>query len=75
MFGAMAAALKNSLPSCPPGEQNDLSQFCAPRRAGTAPARLAASPSASVLGGGERQGGGDTEDLRQHVAQLVEHLV
>lgn len=30
------------------------------------------SPSAF---GGEREGGGDTEDLRQHVAQLVEHLL
>lgn len=30
--------------------------------------------SPSVLWG-ERQGGGDTEDLRQHVAQLVEHLL
>lgn len=30
---------------------------------------------ASVLRGGERQRGGDAEDLRQHVAQLVEHLV
>ena len=28
----------------------------------------------SVLGG-ERQGGGHSEDLRQHVAELVEHLI
>lgn len=28
-----------------------------------------------MLRGGERQRGGDAEDLRQHVAQLVEHLV
>lgn len=75
VFGVMVATLKNSLPSCPPGKQNDLSQFCVPCRGESAPARRVASPCASVLGGGERQGGGDAEDLRQHVAQLVEHLV
>lgn len=32
-------------------------------------------PYPSVLWGGESEGGGDTEDLRQHIAQLVEHLI
>ena len=31
-------------------------------------------PLTSVFGG-QREGGGDTEDLGQHVAELVEHLV